>query len=75
MNNVWLDVSIFRCPQCNREYADASWYAYELASDIECGDCHTIFNAKKQLTDRMMVQFEIDDHGIAQTVEIINHTP
>jgi len=58
-----LDVSIFRCPSCGRHFADASWYVVELESDIECGSCHETFNAKKQLTDRLMLEFKINEKG------------
>jgi len=67
---AWLDVSIFRCPKCGRYYADASWYAVELESDIECGSCHKMFNAKKSLTDRIMLEFEINEKGKALGVDI-----
>jgi len=60
---VWLDVSVFHCPNCGRCYSDVSWYAVELESDIECGNCHETFNAKKQLTDRVMLEFEVDEKG------------
>jgi len=70
---AWLDVSIFQCPGCGRYYADASWYAIELESDIECGSCHKMFNAKKQATDRAMLQFEIDERGKALGVDITEH--
>ena len=70
---AWLDVSIFRCPRCRRFYADASWYAVELESDIECGSCHKVFNAKKQLTDRVMLRFIVERHGRALETEITEH--
>jgi len=62
-DKAWLDVSIFRCPSCGRHFADASWYVVELESDIECGGCHKTFNAKKQLTDRLMLEFQMDEKG------------
>jgi len=70
---VWLDVSIFRCPECGRYYADASWYAVELESDIECGICHKMFNAKKSLTDRVMLEFEINETGKALAAKIVGY--
>lgn len=73
MNRAWLDISILRCPDCGRYYVDASWYAFELESDIECGGCHKIFNTKKQSTDRVMLEFKIDDHGKVLRAELINH--
>lgn len=72
---AWLDVSVFRCPRCGHRYADASWYVVELESDIECGNCHEMFNTKKQLTDRVMLKFNLDDKGKvlkAETVERIS---
>ncbi len=69
---AWLDVSIFRCPSCGKCYADASWYVVELESDIECGVCHSSFNARKNLTDRIMLAFKIDG-GKAQAVELVRH--
>jgi hypothetical protein len=52
---------------------DASWYAIELESDIECGICHKTFNAKKQLTDRVLLEFEIDEKGLAKKITITKH--
>ena len=70
---AWLDVSILQCPECGRYYADASWYAVELESDIECGNCHEVFNAKKGLMDRLMLEFKIDARGKALEVKITEH--
>jgi len=70
---AWLDVSIFRCPSCGRYFADASWYVVELESDIECGSCHEAFNAKKRLTDRVMLKFRINEEGRALEAEVAEH--
>jgi len=70
---AWLDISIFRCPSCGRYYADASWYAAELGSDIECGSCHSVFNTKKELKDRMMLNIKIDAQERASKVEMTKH--
>ncbi len=72
---AWLDVSLFRCPECGRFYADASWYAVELEADIECGDCHRVFNTKRQLVDRVMLGFKIDEKGKMLGAEITEHIP
>jgi len=70
---AWLDVSVFRCPRCGRYYVDASWYAVELESDIECGSCHEVFNTKRQMTDRVMLEFKIDEKGKVLESEVTNH--
>jgi hypothetical protein len=70
---IWLDVSVFRCPRCERCYVDASWYAVELESDIECGSCHEVFNTKKQITDRVMLEFRINEKGKMLEAEVANH--
>ena len=70
---AWLDVSVFRCPRCGRRYVDASWYVVELDSDIECGSCHEVFNAKKQVTDRVMLKFKIDEEGKVLEPEVAQH--
>jgi hypothetical protein len=72
---AWLDVSVFRCPQCGRCYVDASWYVVELESDIECGSCHEVFNTKKQVTDRVMLKFKIDVEGKVLEAEVSKHIP
>ena len=72
-NKAWLDVSIFRCPGCSRWYSDVSWYAVEMESDIECGTCHANFNAKEQLTDRTIIEFEIDEKGKILSTKIVKH--
>lgn len=70
---AWLDVSILQCPGCGRYYADASWYAVELESDIECGNCQEVFNAKKRLMNRLMLEFKIDARGKVLGVKITEH--
>ncbi len=70
---AWLDISLLKCPNCGRLYAEASWYAVELESDMECGSCHKIFNAKKQLKDRVMLEFQINEKGRALEVKMTEH--
>ncbi len=72
---VWLDVSVFRCPRCGRYYVDVSWYVVELESDIECGSCHEVFNTKKRVTDRVMLEFKIDEGGMVLEAEVTEHIP
>lgn len=72
---AWFDVAVFRCPSCGRFYVDASWYAVTLESDIECGFCHTNFNAKKELTDRALLKFMIDKKGKIREAIIDKHLP
>jgi len=71
----WLDVSVFRCPRCGRCYVDASWYVVELESDIECGSCHEVFNTKKQVTDRVMLEFKIGAKGRILETKVAEHIP
>jgi transcription elongation factor Elf1 len=66
---AYLDTSIFNCPQCNTVYAEASWYAVVLAADIECGNCHSTFNPSEYLTDRIMVEFHLDDMGKVKEIK------
>ncbi|KPV65205.1 MAG: hypothetical protein AOA65_0355 [Candidatus Bathyarchaeota archaeon BA1] len=70
---AWMDVSVIRCPKCGRYYLDASWYVVELESDIECGVCHGVFNTKRQLTDRVMLEFNIDESGQVLEANVIRH--
>ena len=72
---AWLDVSVFRCPNCGWFYVDASWYVVELEADIECGRCHQTFNAKKHLTDRVMLEFEIETEGKVAKARVKGHIP
>ena len=67
---AWLDIAVFRCPRCQHYYADASWYVAELESDIECGTCHELFNTKKQLTDRVLLEFGLDSKGKVRNAEV-----
>ena len=69
-DKAWLDIVIMRCPNCGRHYADASWYIIEMASDIECGSCHEIFNTKTYLTDRIMLSLKMDETGKVEEVEV-----
>jgi hypothetical protein len=72
-SKAWFDVAVFRCPNCGSFYVDASWYAVTLESDIECGVCHENFNAKKMLTDRVLLKFVIDENGKTNQVVIDKH--
>ncbi len=67
---AWFDVAVIRCPNCKRYYTDASWYVVEMESDIECGNCGTEFNSKKNAADRAMLEFQIDENGKMQHVKI-----
>lgn len=70
---AWLDVAVLRCPNCGRYYVDASWYVVEMESDIECGNCMVEFNSKKNATDRVMLEFEIDENGKMRQAKILEH--
>lgn len=69
----WLDVAVFRCPNCGHYYVDASWYVLEMESDIECGNCGTEFNSKINVTDRVMLEFQIDGEGKMKKLKIAEH--
>lgn len=60
---AYLDVCITQCPSCKNFYAEASWYAIELSSDLECPTCKKSFNAEKNSTDRLLVKFSLDESG------------
>lgn len=70
---AWLDVTVMRCPGCGRCYAEASWYAIEMESDLECGECGEVFNSKKHAVDRVLVEFEINANGKAADARINMH--
>jgi hypothetical protein len=61
---AYLDVCIARCPNCASYYAEASWYAINLGSDLECGKCKASFSAKECLTDRVTIRFKLKDGKI-----------
>lgn len=71
--DTWLDVSVIRCQNCGRYYTDASWYVVEMGADIECGACHVTFNTKKNVTDRIMLNFKVNDKGRAKEVNVAKH--
>lgn len=60
---TYLDVCVCRCPKCSTPYADASWYCLELGCDVECGKCGESWNAENCATDRVLVEFELDEKG------------
>lgn len=70
---TWLDVAVLRCPNCGHYYVDSSWYVVEMESDIECGRCGKEFNSKKNVIDRVMLEFQINEDGKMQKVEVIQH--
>lgn len=66
---AFLDVTISRCPHCGAPYADASWYVTELGSDVECGVCERTWNPKTFKTDRIVLEFVLDDAGTVIAVK------
>ncbi len=60
---AFLDVAVSICPYCGTSYADASWYIVELGSDVECGSCGRTWNPKAYKTDRILLEFVLDDKG------------
>ncbi|MGQ9623833.1 MAG: hypothetical protein ACUVT9_00505 [Candidatus Bathycorpusculaceae bacterium] len=70
---VWLDVTAIRCPNCGHYYVDASWYVVEIGSDIECGNCGTEFNGKKNAVDRVMLEYELGEDGKIKNAKIAEH--
>ncbi|MEM3705818.1 MAG: hypothetical protein QXM65_06575 [Candidatus Bathyarchaeia archaeon] len=70
---AYLDVAVLRCPNCGRFYVDASWYIVEMESDIECGCCGAEFNSKKNATDRVMLEFQVDENGKMRKAKIAEH--
>lgn len=73
VSKAWFDVALFRCPHCGHYYVDASWYVAEIGSDIECGKCHMDFNTKKNMIDRVMLKFSMEEKGKLSKVEIAKH--
>lgn len=67
---AYLDVCIAHCPSCASYYAEASWYALNLESDLECGKCGTSFNAKKHSTDRALIRFKLSEEGKIKALEL-----
>lgn len=70
---TWLDAAVFQCPSCMHFYVDASWYAATLESDMEYGVCHAIFNPKKELTDRALLRFTLDENGAIKEIIVAKH--
>ncbi len=64
-----LDTCITKCPTCGTFYAEASWYALTLSSDLECSKCGTSFNAEENLRDRLLIDFSLDKDGKVVKVE------
>jgi hypothetical protein len=73
--SVWLDLAVVRCPNCGNLHVDASWFLVELESDIQCGRCQTEFNGKDNLTDRVLLEFDVDEAGKMQNVRVKEHLP
>ena len=66
---AFLDVTVSICPYCGTPYADASWYAIELASDVDCGMCGKTWNPKTSRVDRFLLEFLIDKNGKVREVK------
>ncbi len=69
MDEAWLDISILKCPNCGKIYADASWYVVVMESDIECNICGNIFNTTRNLIDRVLLRISIEGNRV-KDVEI-----
>ncbi|MHC1584934.1 MAG: YgiT-type zinc finger protein [Candidatus Syntropharchaeia archaeon] len=67
---AYLDVSVSICPHCGEGYVDSGWYTIELESDVECGKCGREWNAKEFLTDRVLLEFDLDEKGKILDVRI-----
>ncbi len=59
---VWLDISILRCPHCGKLYVDASWYIVVMESDIECSVCGGTFNTSKNVVDRVLLKITVENN-------------
>jgi uncharacterized protein (UPF0212 family) len=70
---AYLDTCITKCPSCGTYFAEASWYAVNLGSDLECGRCGDSFNAKERCTDRVLVKFKLSRAGEVETLELASH--
>ena len=60
---AYLDIAILKCPHCGAHFAESSWYAVEMESDLDCGKCSKTFNTKQNLKDRILAKFELDKDG------------
>ena len=69
IEEAWLDISILKCPNCGKIYADASWYVVVMESDIECNICGNTFNTSRSLIDRVLLKITIEDNRV-RNVEV-----
>ena len=70
MAEALFDVSITKCPRCGKLYADASWYVAEIGSDMGCGVCRKTFNSKRNIMDRVLLKFDLDEGGRVNGVSL-----
>jgi len=70
MADALFDVCITKCPRCGKLYADASWYVAEIGSDMGCGVCRNTFNSKKNITDRVLLKFDLNEGGRVSGVSL-----
>lgn len=61
--DAYLDVTMIRCPECGKLYADASWYIIDMESDIECGVCGKEFNTKDNIVRRILLKITLKEEG------------
>lgn len=40
---------------------------------MECGVCHSAFNPKKELTDRALLKFALDENGVIKEITVAKH--
>ena len=64
--NVWLDVTVLKCPHCGKLYADASWYVVVMESDIECSVCGGSFNTVKNVVDRFLLRIKVENGKVRE---------
>lgn len=72
--DIWIDLSIIKCPYCGKMYSDVSWYVLDMESDIQCTKCGHIFNTKKNLIDRVLIKLVIKNNRMDDVI-LDKHLP
>ena len=72
--DVYLDVTIVRCPRCGKLYADASWYVIDMESELGCSVCGKSFSTRNNVVERVLIKFSVVD-DVVRSVEISKRLP
>lgn len=69
-NLTYFDLAVAICPHCSTPIAESGWYGVDMESDIVCYECDKSFNIKRNVSDRVIVEIEVDESGKVCSLDV-----